>query len=63
MDLYFKEREPPILVGRLLSELMEHPRELRHGFTLSRFLDLRADEFIQLVDKSHRGVVVCVAAE
>jgi len=57
MDLYFKEREPSILVGRLLSELMEHPRELRHGFTLSRFLDLRADEFIQLVDKSHRGDV------
>lgn len=57
MDLYFKEREPPILVGRLLSELMEHPRELRYGFTVSRYLDLRADEFIQLVDKSHRGDV------
>lgn len=57
MDLYFKEREPPVLVGRMLSELMEHPRELRHGFTLSRYLDLRADEFIQLIDMSHRGDV------
>src|ERR1043166_1544746 len=57
MDLYFKEREPPNLIGRMLSELMEHPHELRHGFTLSRYLDLRADEFIQLVDKSHRGDV------
>jgi len=57
MDLYFKEREPPVLVGRMLSELMEHPRELRHGFTLSRYLDLRADEFTQLVDKSHRADV------
>lgn len=38
----------------MLSDLTEHPRELRHGFTLSRYLDLRADEFNQLVDKSHR---------
>lgn len=57
MDLYFKDRGQTVLVGRMLSDLREHPRELRHGFTLSRYIDLRADEFLQLVDKSYRGDV------
>src|SRR5262249_26519691 len=53
MDLYFREGGKSVLVGRMLSDLREQPsRELRHGFTLSRYLDLRADEFLQLVDKS-----------
>jgi len=57
MDFYFKDAGQSVLVGRMLSDLREHPRELRHGFTLSRYLDLRADDFLQLVDKSHRGDV------
>jgi hypothetical protein len=57
MDLYFRPGDQSVLVVRMLSELMEHPRELRHGFTVSRYLDVGADEFVQLVDKSHRGDV------
>jgi len=57
MDLYFNEGGQSVLVGRMLSDLREQPRELRHEFTLSRYLDLRADEFLQLVDKSYRGDV------
>lgn len=57
MDFYFKDGGQSVLVGRMLSDLREHPRELRHQFTLNRYLDLRADEFIQLIDKSHRGDV------
>lgn len=58
MDLYFKDEGRAVLVGRMLSDLSEHPRDLgRHGFTVSRYIDLRADEFLQVADKSHRGDV------
>lgn len=57
MDLYLRKhgQGQSILIGRMLSDLREHPRELRHGFTLSRYLDLRGDEFVRLVDESYRG--------
>jgi len=57
MDLYFNEGAKSVLVSRMLPDLREHPRELRHRFTLSKYLDLRSDDFLRLVDKSYRGDV------
>ncbi|MDT4968718.1 MAG: hypothetical protein QOJ64_3455 [Acidobacteriota bacterium] len=58
MDLNYRNEARVILVGRMLSDLGEHPRDLgRHRFTLSRYFDLRNNEFLQLVDRSHRGNV------
>lgn len=58
MDLYLEDKGQSVLMGRMLSDMREHPRELgRHGFTTNRYFDLRADEFVQLVDKSRRGDV------
>jgi hypothetical protein len=58
MDLYFEDRSQSVLMGRMLSDMREHARELgRHGFTTTKYFDLRTDEFVQLVDKSHRGDV------
>src|SRR5262249_711402 len=57
MDLYLNDGPKSILVDRMLPALREHPRELRHKFTLSKYLDLRSDDFLQLIDKSYLGDV------
>ncbi len=58
VDLYYREKDSSVLMGRMLADQSERPQKLeRHGFTLRRYFDLRTDEFIQLADKSHRGDV------
>lgn len=57
MDLYFQNGGQSVLVGRMVSELGEYPRELRHGFKLSRYIDLKTDELVELIDKSYRADV------
>ncbi|MFS8085264.1 MAG: hypothetical protein ACMG6H_06505 [Acidobacteriota bacterium] len=58
MDLYFNDNGRSILIGRMLPQLNEHSEKLgRDGFKLTRYFELRNDEFVQLVDKSHRGDV------
>ena len=59
IDLYFKDEDRFILVGRMLPDRSEAPRKLhRYGFTVNRYFDLRSEEFLRLIDKSHSGDVV-----
>lgn len=59
IDLYYKGESGFVLMGRMLSDRGEPDWKLeRYGFTVTRYFELRSDEFLQLVDKSHRGDVV-----
>jgi hypothetical protein len=59
IDLYHKGESSLVLMGRMLPERGEPNWKLeRYGFTVNRYFELRSDEFLQLVDKSHRGDVV-----
>ena len=59
IDLYYKDESRFVLMGRMLPDRSEAPRKLeRYGFTVTRYFDLRSDDFLKLVDKCHRGDVV-----
>jgi hypothetical protein len=58
VDLYYREKNGSVLMGRMLADQSERPQKIeRYGFNLRRYFDLRTDEFIQLADRSHRGDV------
>lgn len=59
VDLYYQVEGRSVLMGRMLADLSEYPRNINgYEFNLSRYFDLRSDDFLQLVDKSHRGDVI-----
>lgn len=57
VDLYYRDGVNSVLMGRMLPGLGEQPKEIRDELSLSRYFELRPDDFLQLVDKSHRGDV------
>lgn len=58
VELYYKEQGGSVLMGRMLPHLSERSTQsMNDDFTRRRYFDLRSDDFLQLVDKSHRGDV------
>lgn len=56
IDLSFRTTNSPILLGRMISDLLESPLELnRRQLTITKLFDIQMEDFIRLVDISHRG--------
>jgi hypothetical protein len=56
IDLSFRTDSSTVLLGRMISALNESPRELtEYEFTFTKLFDMQMEDFIRLVDISHRG--------
>ena len=59
IDLHYKDANSFVLMGRMLPDRSEPDWKLeRYGFTVTRYFELRSDEFLQLAEKSRSGDVV-----
>lgn len=56
IDLSIRIANSQILLGRMISDLSESPRDLnRYELTITKLFDIQTEDFIRLVDISHRG--------
>jgi hypothetical protein len=56
IDLSFRAVDSSILLGRMIGDLSECSRELKgYEFSITKLFDIQMEDFIRLVDVSHRG--------
>jgi hypothetical protein len=56
IDLSFRTVNSSLLLGRMISHLSESPRELKeYEISVTKLFDIQMEDFIRLVDVSHRG--------
>ncbi len=57
-DLYYRDGNHPMLVGRLLSDMSERPKAIgENEFTRRRYYEVRADDMSRLAHRTHNGDV------
>lgn len=56
VDLSVIENGAPLLLGRLIDDLYDESRQLKgHEFSNTKYLDIRDDDFIRIIDRTHRA--------
>lgn len=56
IDLFYKEENSSRLLGRMIDDFNDNSRQLvGREFSLRKYFDIRADDFLRLMNESHRG--------
>lgn len=57
VELSFQDSQSSLLLGRMIDNLTEIPRELCEGaeFSITKYFDIKTDDFLRLINESHRG--------